>query len=73
MRQNTKPAFLIYDMPPERKSDARSIQRKLNMMGARMVQQSVWKTEKIKELMGLGVEIRKLGGRAEILEERLLF
>ncbi len=66
-------SVLIYDMPLDKKSNARRIQRKLNSIGAKMIQQSVWKTNNLKDLIYIGVEIRKLGGRAEILEERFLF
>ena len=66
-------SVLIYDMPNEKRSVARQLQKKLNKLKAKMMQKSVWKSEKLDELIELGSWIRQSGGSAEILEGRFLF
>jgi len=65
--------ILIFDIPREMKTLQRQVQRKLGRIGAEMVQFSVWKLEKLEELMDLAIWIRNSGGSARILEEKFLF
>lgn len=65
--------ILLFDMPLEKKSEARQIQRDLNRLGAKMLQQSVWKSKKLGELIKIATFIKNSGGQASILEEKLIF
>ncbi len=64
---------LVFDIPQAEPVEKVRINRLLHRAGARLVQQSLWKHESIKELIGIGMRIRDIGGHAEILEERFLF
>lgn len=68
-----KEAILIFDIPLENKSEARKVQRDLNKIEAKMIQKSVWKSEKIPQLIDIASFIKKSGGTVSILEEKLIF
>ena len=64
---------LIFDVPLDNRALARKTERDLNRVGARMLQQSVWKLEDRNELIDIAMLIKKSGGSARILEERFVF
>lgn len=47
--------------------------RALYSLDAKKLQHSVWKSDDLNELINIAVLIKKSGGSATILEERLLF
>lgn len=65
--------ILLFDVPLNERSLARKIQRDLNRAGAKMLQQSVWKFNNLRDLIEIATIIKKSGGDARILEERFVF
>jgi hypothetical protein len=68
-----KMAILIFDLPIENASEKVKLNRELHEMKAIMVQHSAWSSENVPELIRIASEIKKLDGRARILEERFVF
>ncbi len=64
---------LVYDIPFGLDTEKRRVNRMLHRTGARCVQQSFWRCDDLKNLVSIGMCVRRLGGKAEILEERFLF
>ncbi len=64
---------MIFDVPLEDRALARKVQRDLGKVGARMLQQSVWKSDSLQELIDIASLVKKSGGDARILEERFVF
>ncbi len=64
---------LVFDLPRNLAVERVRLHRELTRLGAKNVQHSLWSHDDLNSLMKLGIEIRKLGGRAKILEERFLF
>ncbi len=64
---------LVYDIPQSEAVEKVRINRMLHRIGAKLMQQSLWTSDDIKNLVAIGIRIRKIGGRAQILEERILF
>jgi antirestriction protein ArdC len=68
-----KEFVLIFDLPEKSHSDYVKVWRDLNKNNAKKIQQSVWKSEKLQELIDIATFIKKSGGHAIILEEKLIF
>jgi hypothetical protein len=68
-----KDAILIYDIPRESISVAVKTWRDLKKMNAKMVHHSTWKSDDLKSLIEIATFIKKSGGSASILEEKLIF
>ena len=66
-------AILIFDLPTENASEKVRFNRELHEINAKMIQRSAWSSENIGELIRIASEIKKLDGRARILEERFVF
>ena len=67
-------SFLItFDIPREMKTLQRQVQRDLHRIDAEMLQFSLWKSEKLDELLKIALTIRNFGGSARILEEKFVF
>jgi len=67
-------SFLItFDTPREMKTLQRQVQRDLHRIDAEMLQFSLWKSEKLDELLKIALTIRNFGGSARILEEKFIF
>jgi hypothetical protein len=49
------------------------INRLLKEIGAEKVQNSVWRSENLKELTKMAVWVRNVGGSAQILEEKVVY
>ncbi len=64
---------LIYDIPTGEAYFKKRINRMLNMMKAEMVQRSAWKSYDLNGLTRIATLIKNVGGRARIMEERLIF
>ncbi len=68
-----KEFVLIFDVPRESGTVAVKVWRDLQKSGAKKLQHSVWKSSELSELMNIALFIKKSGGSATILEERLVF
>ncbi len=64
---------LMFDVPRNLNTVEKKINRRLHKMRAKMMQHSVWKHHSIKDLIDVAMEIKNSGGKAVILEERLVF
>lgn len=64
---------IVFDIPKLEKTERVRIHRELVRSGARMIQDSFWKSGDLKFLIKIGTKIRKIGGTAAILEEKFLF
>ena len=64
---------IVFDIPRNLAVERVRMHRELRKIGAKNIQHSLWRHKNLKSLIKIGIEIRKLGGRAEILEEKLLF
>lgn len=65
--------MLIFDIPKGETILNVKVNRKLKSIGAEKVQNSVWKSDNLKELMRIAIWIRNCGGAAQILEENIIF
>ncbi|MBI4009713.1 MAG: hypothetical protein HY361_00765 [Candidatus Aenigmarchaeota archaeon] len=68
-----KEFVLIYDVPREPTRIETKVWRDLNKMDAKMIQHSVWKHSDLSKLIEIAAFIKKFGGSATILEEKLIF
>jgi len=64
---------LVYDLPRQLTTERKQLNLKLKRANAKKLQHSFWRHDNIKKLIDIGIWIRKIGGTAEILEERFLF
>lgn len=64
---------LIFDLPRESGSLRRQLNRRLNSLGAKQIQFSVWVHDKLDEFVDIANWIKKSGGEARILEEKFIF
>jgi len=68
------PNFLLaFDIPTELKTFKLQINRRLKRMKAKMLQRSLWKHSNLKELIKIAILIKNVGGKAIIMEEKLIF
>lgn len=72
-KSNEKGFVLVFDLPRELSTEKVRINRELKRVGARMIQFSVWELDNLKTLIKIAQQIKKVGGKAVILEERFLF
>ncbi len=68
-----KKFVLIFDLPREMGTVKVRTWRELQRMGAKMIQHSVWKFNNVQDLIKIALEIKNSGGKATILEEKILF
>ncbi len=68
-----KEFILIFDIPKERSTLKVQVWRKLQRKDCSMVQFSIWKSDKLKNLIEIARFIKKSGGTAAILEEKFVF
>jgi len=64
---------IVFDIPRTEQTERRRLHRELVRGGAVKVQDSFWRSDKMKFLIDVGIRIRKIGGSATILEEKFLF
>lgn len=65
--------LLIFDIPEERASLKRKVNRILHRNNAEFVQQSVWRSENLEILRRIADKIKSEGARASILKEEIVF
>ena len=68
-----KELILIFDIPRGERNVELKTWRDLNKMNAKMIQHSVWKHSDLPKLIEIATFIKKSGGSATILEEKLIF
>lgn len=68
-----KSYILTYDIPRELANIKLIVNRDLHKMSAKKVQHSLWKSANVKDLIDIATFIKKSGGHAIILEEKLIF
>jgi uncharacterized protein (UPF0128 family) len=71
--QNGRKFILAFDLPRELHSERKRVNLELRRMNAKMIQFSIWESEKLEELMKIALMIKNLGGSSKILEEKFLF
>lgn len=64
---------IVFDIPTEETSFKTKINRLLKSIGAIQIQRSVWKSNNLKELIKIATLIKMIGGKAIIMEEKLIF
>lgn len=65
--------ILIFDIPTAESSFKVKVNRLLISIGAAQIQKSVWKSNNLKELIRIATLIKMVGGKARIMEEKLIF
>ena len=65
--------ILAFDIPTELRIFKLQINRRLRRMNAKMIQRSLWKHDDLKELIKIATLIKNAGGKAIIMEEKLVF
>lgn len=74
VRHHMKNKYILsFDLPRELNTERRRINRDLNKMNAKMIHHSTWKSDDLKSLIEIASFIKKSGGSASILEEKLIF
>ena len=68
-----KEFVLIFDVPKKLHKVELKINRDLHKIKAKMIQHSVWKHSDLSKLIEIATFIKKSGGSASILEEKLVF
>lgn len=68
-----KEFVLIFDIPREPTRRETKVWRDLTKLGAKKLQHSVWKHSDLSKLIDIATFIKKSGGSATILEEKLIF
>ena len=68
-----KEYVLIYDLPRNHKALQMRVLRALHNFETKRLQHSVWKSIDLSELIRIATFIKKSGGNATILEEKLIF
>lgn len=65
--------LLIYDIPREKKGLRTKVFRVLTATKAKMIQHSIWQSSDLKLLKEVANLIKKEGGNAGILEEKVVY
>jgi len=71
--KNGRKFILAFDLPREFSSERKRINLELKRINARMIQFSIWESEKLEELTRIALMIKGFGGNSKILEEKFLF
>ena len=64
---------ITFDIPIEERSLKLKINRILKRKKFKMIQKSVWSSKDLKEMVKIATWIKLAGGKARIMEERLIF
>lgn len=64
---------LIFDIPKGERHVELKVWRELKKINAKMIQHSVWRHSDLSKLIKIATFIKKSGGSAAILEEKLIF
>lgn len=65
--------ILIFDLPRELTTERKRVNLELRRLDTEMIQFSIWKSDKLNNLIDIASFIKKSGGAASILEERFVF
>lgn len=65
--------ILSFDLPEKFVSQRKRVNRDLRAINAKMIHNSFWKSTKLNELISIAHFIKTAGGKATILEEKLIF
>lgn len=65
--------LLIFDIPKGSTILNVKVNRLLKYIGAEKIQNSVWRSDNLKELTKIVIWIRNAGGKAQILEEIIVY
>ena len=65
--------ILVYDIPVSLPYFKLQVNRRLKRIGAKLIQRSVWGHDDLNELIKLAILIKNVGGKARIMEEKLIF
>ena len=65
--------ILAFDIPAEFSYFKLQINRRLKRIGAKMVQKALWSHSNLEELIKIGLQIKNIGGKARVMEEKLIF
>ncbi len=68
-----KEFILTFDIPRDATRIRKKVHRDLIKMNSRKIQYSLWKSKDLNSLVDIAIFIKKSGGGATILEERLIF
>jgi len=68
-----KDVIFIFDIPKKENTVKVRVWRDLIKINAKKIQHSVWKSDDLKNLIEIANFIKKSGGHAMILEEKLIF
>lgn len=63
----------MFDLPKGNATMGVKINRLLKSIGAEKVQNSVWRSENLRELTKVAVWVRNVEGKATILEENVVY
>ena len=72
-KQNLRKFILAFDLPRELHSERKRINIELRRINAKMIQFSIWESEKLEDLIRIAVIIKSFGSTSKILEEKFLF
>ena len=67
------PNLIIFSIPRGNAALGVKVNRLLKGIGAEMVQNSVWRSDNLRELTRIAVWVRNVGGSAQILEEKIIY
>jgi CRISPR/Cas system-associated endoribonuclease Cas2 len=65
--------IIVFDIPKSQAVEKVRINRKLKRIGAQLLQDSFWRLDDLNALIEIASWIRKIGGKASILEEKFIF
>jgi len=65
--------ILSFDLPKEFSTPRVRIFRELKKVDAKLIHESFWKSDSLEDLISVAMLIKKFGGDAVILEEKLVF
>jgi hypothetical protein len=65
--------LIIFQLGSDSSALKLKINRKLNKIGARMIQKSVWAHESAQKLIEIASFIRSRGGKAMVLEANVIY
>ncbi|MCD6403431.1 MAG: hypothetical protein J7K98_03815 [Candidatus Aenigmarchaeota archaeon] len=73
MKQSQNSFLIVFDIPRDIPLLALRVNRMLKRINAQKFQHSIWKSEKLNELIAIATFIKQHGGKASILEEKFVF
>lgn len=65
--------ILLFDIPKGNSILSVKVNRLLKEIDAKKLQNSAWISDNLKELTKIAIWIRNVGGKAQILEEKIIY